>query len=92
VTGILVSGSGAAVTRLLIIKGTRCSLAKVAARQATVRVPVLQTDPALAVASNAAFWHKDALSVELVPQIVGPVAARSPKTSSVSLLSILPRL
>lgn len=38
----------------VVIQSTRCSLPKVAARQATVRMPVLQTDPALAVASNAA--------------------------------------
>jgi hypothetical protein len=37
-------------------------------------MPILHTYPALAVASNAAFWHKNARSAELVPQIVGPVA------------------
>ena len=70
--GAPLGGGCAAITRLL--EGARCALPKVAPRQTTVRLPVVQAHPALAVASYAPFWHKEPRSTEPVPQIVGPVA------------------
>src|SRR5918995_6940283 len=72
--GLPLGGARTAIAWPLLLEDARCAPAKIAPRQTTVRVPVVQAHAPLAVAGHVPLWHEDPGPAVPVPKVVGAVA------------------
>jgi hypothetical protein len=71
--GLPLGGARTPIVWPLLLDGARCASAKIAPRETTVRVAVVQAHPAVSVAGRVSLWHEEPPRAVPVSKTVGAV-------------------